>query len=297
MAISVEYVVKETGNNLRRNVLMTTGAILCVAVSLTIVGIALVLKQGVSRATIQLRNGVDMSVFMSPTAPLQQTQAISAQLEAEKGTDVKSFSYCDQACAYAEFKVMFHSTPEYANAAGPTDLPPSFRIVPERPELVTQIGDKFVNQAGVLSVQNLKQEVQGLETVTHYAQVAFLTLAFILLVLAILLIVNTIRMAIFSRRREVAVMKLVGATNWFIRIPFMAEGMVQGIAGAGMAFVLVYILRNVVFDLVSRHNNTIFNNLIASTHDVIGTGIAILFVGAVVGGGGSLAAVSRFLDV
>jgi len=295
MALSLEYVAKETGNNLRRNVLMTTGAILCVAVSLTIVGIALVLKQGVSRATIQWRNGVDMNIFMQPTAPPQQTAAISTQLQGEIGTDIKRFTYCDQACAYAEFKVMFANTPDFTTSVTQQDLPPSFRVVPEHPELVEQIGDRFDNQAGVQDVEYAKQAIQGLLTVTHYAQVSFLTLAAILLVLAILLIVNTIRMAIFSRRREVAVMKLVGATNWFIRIPFMAEGMVQGVAGAGIAFVFVYILRNVVFDLVSK--NTIFNNLIASTHDVIGTGIAILFVGAVVGGGGSLAAVSRFLDV
>jgi cell division transport system permease protein len=76
MALSLEYVAKETGNNLRRNVLMTTGAILCVAVSLTIVGIALVLRQGVSRATLQWRNGVDMNVFMKPDADPSQTAAI-----------------------------------------------------------------------------------------------------------------------------------------------------------------------------------------------------------------------------
>jgi cell division transport system permease protein len=295
MALSIEYVAKETGNNLRRNVLMTTGAILCVAVSLTIVGIALVLKQGVSRATIQWRNGVDMSVFMKPDAPQQQTQAIQTQLQSEKGTDIKSFTYCDQACAYREFKTMFANSPEFQQSVGQSDLPPSFRVVPTHPELIQQIGDKYTNQPGVQSVQYAKDAIKGLLTVTHYAQVAFLSLAAILLVLAILLIVNTIRMAIFSRRREVAVMKLVGATNWFIRIPFMTEGMIQGIAGASVAFGVVYVLRNVVFHLVGH--NSIFNNLVASTHDVIVTGIAILVVGAVVGGGGSAAAVSRFLDV
>jgi len=295
MALSIEYVAKETGNNLRRNVLMTTGAILCVAVSLTIVGIALVLKQGVSRATIQWRNGVDMSIFMQPNALPQQTQAIQTQLQSEKGTDIKSFSYCDQACAYKEFRIMFSNSPEFQQSVGQSDLPPSFRVVPEHPELIQQIGDKYQNQSGVKTVQYAAAAIKGLLTVTHYAQVAFLALATILLGLAILLIVNTIRMAIFSRRREVAVMKLVGATNWFIRIPFMTEGMIQGVAGAGIAAVVVYVLRNVVFDLVEKQS--LFNNLIASTHDVIGTGIAILVVGAVVGGGGSAAAVSRFLDV
>jgi len=295
VALSLEYVAKETGNNLRRNVLMTTGAILCVAVSLTIVGIALVLKQGVSRATVQWRNGVDMSVFMNSDATPEQTAAIKTQLDGLTGTEIKRYSYCDQTCAYREFRTMFANTPDFTQSVSQSDLPPSFRVVPVHPELIEQIGNKFSSQPGVRDVEYAKDAIKGLLTVTHYAQVAFLTLAAILLVLAVLLIVNTIRMAIFSRRREVAVMKLVGATNWFIRVPFMTEGMIQGLAGATVAFVVVYVLRNVVFDLVKKQS--IFNNLIASTHDVIGTGIAILIVGAVVGAGGSAAAVSRFLDV
>jgi cell division transport system permease protein len=295
VALSLEYVAKETGNNLRRNILMTTGAILCVAVSLTIVGIALVLKQGVSRATLQWRKGVEISIFMNATATPDQTSAVRTQLDGLKGTEVKSYTYCDQVCAYKEFRTMFANTPDFTQAVTQSDLPPSFRVVPSNPQLVDQIGGRFTSQAGVKDVEYAKDAIKGLLTVTHYAQVAFLSLAAILLLLAVLLIVNTIRMAIFSRRREVAVMKLVGATNWFIRIPFMTEGMIQGIAGGSVAFAVVYLLRNVVFDLVKKQ--TLFNNLIASTHDVVYTGLAILVIGAVVGAGGSAAAVSRFLDV
>ncbi len=295
MALSLEYVAKETGNNLRRNILMTTGAILCVAVSLTIVGIALVLKQGVSRATLQWRKGVEISIFMNAAATPDQTSAVRTQLDGLKGTEVKSYTYCDQVCAYKEFRTMFANTPDFTQAVTQSDLPPSFRVVPSNPQLVDQIGGRFTSQAGVKDVEYAKDAIKGLLTVTHYAQVAFLSLAAILLLLAVLLIVNTIRMAIFSRRREVAVMKLVGATNWFIRVPFMTEGMIQGIAGGSVAFAVVYLLRNVVFDLVKKQ--TLFNNLIASTHDVVYTGLAILVIGAVVGAGGSAAAVSRFLDV
>jgi len=295
VALSLEYVAKETGNNLRRNILMTTGAILCVAVSLTIVGIALVLKQGVSRATLQWRKGVEISIFMNAAATPDQTSAVRTQLDGLKGTEVKSYTYCDQVCAYKEFRTMFANTPDFTQAVTQSDLPPSFRVVPSNPQLVDQIGGRFTSQAGVKDVEYAKDAIKGLLTVTHYAQVAFLSLAAILLLLAVLLIVNTIRMAIFSRRREVAVMKLVGATNWFIRVPFMTEGMIQGIAGGSVAFAVVYLLRNVVFDLVKKQ--TLFNNLIASTHDVVYTGLAILVIGAVVGAGGSAAAVSRFLDV
>lgn len=293
MALSLEYVAKETGNNLWRNKLMTVGAVLCVWVSLTIVGGALVLRQGVSNATIQWRNGVDMSVYMKPDATPDQTQAIETQLRSR--TDVKDVKYCDQGCAYAEFNKMFANTHEFLDTVHKGDLPPSFRVVPQHPELISSIGDQFQNQPGVKSVEYAKDAINGLLKVTRYAQYFFLTLAAILLGLAVLLIVNTIRMAIFSRRREVAVMKLVGATNWFIRIPFMMEGMLQGILGGALAFGVIYLGRDLLFHLLAA--NTLFKGLVASPGQVVGSGLLILVVGALVGAGGSAAAVSRFLDV
>jgi len=279
MAVSFQYVARETGNNLWRNKLMTVGAVLCVWVSLAIVGGALVLRQGVSNATIQWRSGVDMSVYMRTDATPQQTQAIDAQLR--QRTDIKRFSFCDQRCAYAEFNKMFANT--------------QFRVVPVHPELISNVGDQLKDQPGVKTVEYAKDAIQGLLKVTRYAQYFFLGLAGILLGLAVLLIVNTIRMAIFSRRREVAVMKLVGATNWFIRIPFMLEGLVQGLLGGALAFAVMYAGRDLLFHVLAT--NELFKGLVASTGQVVYSGVIILAVGGLVGALGSAAAVSRFLDV
>ncbi len=293
--MSVEYVAKETANNLRRNVLMSSAAVLCVAVSLALVGMALLLKQGVANATIQWRNGVDLSVYMNVDATPTQTQAIATELAGMP--DVKKVYYVDQAQAYAEFKKMFADTPEFAESVSAKDLPPSFRVVPTHAELIDQIGARFNNSAGVNRVVYGKEEVHALLSITRVLQIGLLFFATVLLVSASLLILNTIRMAIFSRRREVGVMKLVGATNWFIRIPFMAEGMIQGVAGALVAGAFVLSLRNVLFHLVHHSHNTFLGPLVVSTHDAIGTGIFITLVGAGVGAVGSAVAVTRFLDV
>jgi cell division transport system permease protein len=93
----------------------------------------------------------------------------------------------------------------------------------------------------------------------------------------------------------VAVMKLVGATNWFIRIPFMLEGMLQGLAGAAVAIVFMWFGRTVIERLIE--DNTLLGQFVVTTGDVMGTGLFILVVGAIVGGIGSAIAVSRFLDV
>jgi cell division transport system permease protein len=125
----------------------------------------------------------------------------------------------------------------------------------------------------------------------------FGVLAGAVMVGAVALIVNTIQLAIFARRREVAVMKLVGATNWFIRVPFMLEGFIQGMTGAVIAFVTTYAIRNFVASLIP--DQTIFgsNSLYVSSHEAILTGVVLLIVGAAVGVLGSAFAVRRYLAV
>jgi cell division transport system permease protein len=293
MAISVEYVAKETVNNLRRNVLMSTAAVLCVAVSLALVGMALLLKQGVANATIQWKNGVELSIFMKPDATPSQIQAVGTQLKGMP--DVRGFSFIDKNQAFTECKKMaVCGTPEMADTVQPSDMPTSYRVKATHVELISQIGARFTGTAGVDTVEDGKKIVGPLLKVTRGLQLGLMFFALILLTSAALLILNTIRMAIFSRRREVAVMKLVGATNWFIRIPFMIEGMLQGLVGALGAFMFVYFLRNL---LSSVAHGTAFNSLVVTPGEAFNTGILIVVIGAGVGAVGSAVAVSRFLDV
>lgn len=293
MAISIDYVVRETVTNLRRNLLMTVAAVLTVAVSLSLVGSALLLRQGVSKATIQWRGGVELSIFMNPDVAEQQRDSLRAQLE--QMPEVKRIEFVDQEAAYAEFTTMFSNSPDMVESVTAADLPPSFRVVPQQPEFVDSIGDRFKKVEGVKDVVYARDTVKTLLTVTRYLQLGFATVAGVLLLSALLLILNTIRMAIFSRRREVAVMKLVGATNWFIRVPFMLEGMVQGVIGGAAAFGVVWAARTGVDRVIQ--DNLLFKQFAVSSADVLGTGIFILVIGALVGAIGSAVAVSRFLDV
>jgi cell division transport system permease protein len=294
MAISVAYVAKETTSNLLRNLLMTLAALLTVAVSLSLVGGALLLKQGVTRATVQWRGGVELSIFLKPDVEQTQVDAIKRQLEDTPG--VKRFKYVDQDHAFVEFKQIVN-VKDYNDVVTAKDLPPSYRIVPQRAELVDPIGAQFKTQPGVQDVVYAKETIKRLLSVTRKRQIAYFGVATVLLVSATLLILNTIQLAIFARRREVAVMKLVGATNWFIRVPFMLEGMVQGLVGAVLAFIVVYAARNAVMDVITDPSFQVGNSLAARASDAVGTGIFLLFVGAIVGAVGSAIAVRRFLDV
>ena len=293
MPISVDYVVRETATNLWRNLLMTLAAVLTVAVSLSLVGGALLLKQGVSKATVQWRGGVELSIFLNPEVAPTQTEAIEAELTAMP--EVRRTEFIDQNAAYEEFKTMFSNSPDMVASVSAEVLPPSYRVVPRQPEFVEVIGERFRSREGVKEVVYAKETVETLLKVTTFLQRLIFAVAGVLLLSAALLILNTIRMAIFARRREVAVMKLVGATNWFIRVPFMLEGMVQGVVGAGAALVVVFFGRTLVENVIE--DNSLLQQFAVSSGDVVGTGIFLLVMGALVGAIGSALAVSRFLDV
>ena len=295
MALSVDYVARETWTNLRRNFLMTSAAILTVAVSLSLVGGAMLLRQGVSRATVQWRGGVELSIFMQPDATPAQSDATERLLS--QMPEVKKVTYVGQDAAYDEFKRMFANEPDMVESVTAKDLPPSYRVVPRKAEFVDTIGARFKNGEGVRKVVYARETVQTLLKVTRILQVLIFGVATVLFVSALVLILNTIRMAIFARRREVAIMKLVGATNWFIRVPFMLEGMIQGVAGAAVAFAVVFLGRNLVARAVNSYDLQLIRQLVVSSQEAIGTGLVILFAGAVIGAISSAIAVGRFLDV
>jgi cell division transport system permease protein len=297
MAIKVDYVTKETVTNLKRNISMASAALLTVAVSLTLVGGALLVKRGVERATIQWRGNVELSIFMKAEASQQELEAVNRQLLAMP--EVSRFRYVDKAQAYEEFRQIFANEPDLRDSLPVDQVPPSYRVVPKQAEQTKLIGGRFTNTAGVLRVSYAKEEVDALVSVTNFLQIMLWAVALVLLLAASLLILNTIRMAIFARRREVAIMKLVGATNWFIRLPFMFEGLIQGLAGAAIAFSVVWIGRGLIESRIASARNDIqlFKQFLVTSNDVMGTGLFLLFVGVVVGTVGSAVAVSRFLDV
>jgi cell division transport system permease protein len=308
MAMSIDYMARETASNLRRNLLMTGASILCVAVSLTIVGVALILKQGVANATIQWQGGVRVEIFMNPNASSGENNAVAHQLaqmidgggsagSGGTGSPVKSFVYFNQQKSYAEFKKIFADQPTMVQSVQASDLPPSYRVVPRQASDVHAIATEFSSFPGVKYVQSAQKTVDTLLSVTGLLQTAMFVMAVALLVAALALILNSIRMAIFARRREVAVMKLVGATNWFIRVPFMLEGLIQGLLGAGLAFGGVFLFRGLVSSLVHHYGLHLFSSFVVSVGNAVGAGVFVLVVGSVVGAIGSGLAVRSFLDV
>ena len=304
MPISVDYVAKETAQNLWRNRVMALAAVLTVAVSLSLVGTALLLRQAVSRQIGEWSNNVSLQVFMDPGAT--QAQIASVRQIIEETPQITKFKFLNHQQSYDQAKIILASTPTALAALTPATTPTVFRCQLKNPSAAESVANVFVKKQNGLSVGRLPgvyqatypgQSIHIMQHVTSVLQDILLAIAVVLLVSSLVLILNAIRMAIFARRREVSVMKLVGATNWFIRIPFMLEGFVQGLLGAIVA-VFVVLLANIgVRYLVVHYKATLLSSTVLTTRDLLFTEIVVVLIGIAVGVVGSFVAVRRFLDV
>jgi cell division transport system permease protein len=294
VGISADYVARETGANLWRNRLMTVAAVLTVAVSLSLVGAALLLKQGAAKASVDWERGTQVTVWMQPKASAHEVGAVGTQLH--ELSYVQNCSYKNKQQNFSEAKRLL--TPAEIQSLTVTDMPTSYWCTPAQPADATQVISRFSGQPGVKNVSAPLQQIHAEETTIHVLQWVFIIVALVLLLSALVLILNTIRMAIFARRREVSVMKLVGATNWFIRIPFMSEGLIQGLAGSAVAAGAVYAL-HLVFNALGSPDNpqALFTLMRMSGWEVLATDAVIVVVGVLIGSTGSYVAIRRFLDV
>jgi cell division transport system permease protein len=293
----ISYFSRETLVSLRRNVLMTIAGIATVAVSLALFGGILMLSKWVDHGTERIKGGVTLEIFMTAKATDQQVQGVQDQLDADKGPkgNVKSYRHLTKADAYAEFQRIFRRNPDLVNSIKPVDLPESFRVVPKKAELTETVQDEFRVKQGVDEVATPGEALKGLIDVTRTVKYIFYGISIVLLASSMFLIVNTIRLATFARRREIEVMKLVGASNWFVRIPFIAEGMVQGLVGAGLAIIGVFSLKHFGFDQAFNDPKSFFGEFFVTTADATLIAFFVLLIGLVIGVIGASIGLRRFL--
>lgn len=295
MALRAGYFSRETLISLRRNILMTLAGILTVAVSLLLFGVILLVSRAVDAGTDRWKDGVEFEVFMEVEAT--QNQIDDVELALEEDPEVARFTFLTQDDAFEEFKRLFQDD-SLAENITPADLPTSFRVVPVEPELTEDIAARFESRPGVDVVRTAGEQVKNVLDATRILRYGIYVLSGALLLASLFLIVNTIRLATFARRREIEVMKLVGAGNWFVRVPFLAEGLVQGVVGAGIGFGGVYLFQRLVFgDSPKQHLGKLLENFYASSADAVQIGLLCLVIGAVIGICGSWLGLRKYLNV
>jgi cell division transport system permease protein len=296
MPLKLDYVSRETLTNVRRNLLLTTASIVTVAVSLSMVGMAFLVRDGVNNATERWRNGIEFEIFLNLDVTEAQKERVLAQLD--DTPEVKRTRYITRDEQYELFRRYFEDRPEYLENARAEDLPESIRVEPtvEDAEVIRALGERFDKEPGVKQVEFAYDAVDRALRTSRALQIGMYVVAVVLFLASSLLIFNTIRTAIFARRREIEVMKLVGATNWFIRVPFMVEGLVQGVVGAVAAYIAIFALEGSLSTWI-KDNFDQFIGFAVLASQVRALGVVMLLVGAFVGAASAGVAVTRFLDV
>ena len=197
MRVYLRYAIKETLSNLWRNRMMTIAAVLTVAVSLSLVGAALLLKQSAAQASAQWQQGTRVIVWMQPTA--SQSEIGNIQTELANLPIVKKCVFFTQLQDYNEAKQLLNTAETQTLTVA--DMPTSFRCIPTVPVNAFTVVSQFSNQPGVYRVTAPIQAIREMNHTIRVLQIVFLALAGVLLLSATVLILNTIRMAIFARRR------------------------------------------------------------------------------------------------
>jgi cell division transport system permease protein len=283
MALKVDYVVKETSRNLVRNPLLSMATVVVVVVAVALVGGSLLLRQGVANATSRWRGDIEFIVFMNPDASPEQIDAVEQALL--DSPQVDDFDFFDQQAAFEEYQEIFAEDESIMrDLVTPDVLPASFRVRPVTPEsaVVDALVQQFGQEPGVYKVAAATDVIRKIQRISSLLSVGIALVAIVLTGAAMLFIGFTIQTAVFSRRREIEVMKLVGATNWFIRVPFMLEGVVQGVVGAMVGILAVFGLDRFLDTAVAGDDGLgILTNFSVASGDVVATSIA-LFLGAVV---------------
>lgn len=300
MLARLRYTLRETFDSFRRNATLTLAAVITAAISLLGVGLTLLSQHAFDNLLARWEGGVEMIVFMNPTATSDQLQLVEDALTAQSQFIAES-TYCDELCSLDEADRIFAGEPGVRDLLNEENILTQYKTVPTDEtdvETLRLVSDAFSELPGVYDVSFAEDQISLISQLQSFFGFRLLMLSVFLLLAAILLIWNTIRTAIFARRREIEVMKLVGATDWFIRIPFMLEGLLHGVIGGALASVGLWAWNTQWTNGVqSFPDNSGFSALVVvDGYDK--TVMLIMFViGALAGAIGSGIAASRFLDV
>jgi cell division transport system permease protein len=254
------FFLKEAFRALRRNAAPSLAAMLTVLLTALVLGVFIPVVQATTGTANKVRSRVVVNVYLADNITQPQLTALRNRLNTT--ANVKTVNYISKQQALNELQAQRKGTSEAIQLLGSNPLPATYRVVPKDPGQVQGIVDSLVKvdptsgkktfaMPGIGDVRNREQDTNKILSATSLVKTLTASLAALLVLASIALIANTIRLSIFARRREVEVMKLVGATNWFIRWPFVIEGVVVGFMGGVLAVLLLWIIKDTLVDPLS----------------------------------------------
>src|SRR5829696_3829971 len=291
MRFNLGFFLREAIKNIRLNLLMSITAVTTTFICILVFGLGLLVSDHIQSIIGSVREDVSVEAFM-PDASSEEVEALADKVQV--WPEVASVNKVSEEEAFAEFKNKFKDQPDLYEDLDQGVFPASVQIQLNDPDKANVVAERLKQEGFTDSNLSYPQQtIDRLNSVTSYMIWGLYGATILFLISSVLLISNAIRLSIFARRKEIEVMKLVGASDSFVRTPFVFEGMVQGLIGAGLA-ALVVIWLNFLFIDWSR-DALPFVPISGDAVNTILVLLTLVVVGVVIGVVGSFLSVTRFL--
>jgi cell division transport system permease protein len=284
--------LREVTTGLRRNGLVAFAAVSTTFIALLLFGLARLIDRQVSLMIEAATGNVEVAVYLADPVNPQTVAVLTGKLQQLPVVSNVHYETKDEACT--RFKTIFAQQKALVENVDCSNLPASLRVKLDDPEQYAQVAAVMKGQPGIDRIVDQSAILDRLFAVTGVFRVGVLIVSIVMLIAAAILIANTVRMGLFARRKEIGIMKLVGATNWRIRAPFLIEGLFESLIGAGAAVLFLFGLK-VAF--VNPLYGTIQFVPWVTNRDVIAVIPQLLIAGALLAVVASMVGMRRFLDV
>ena len=292
MAPRWRYLANELLIGLRRNLLMTVATVVTVTVSLALLGAGLLVQRQVDKSRDIFYSQVEVSIYLLDNISEPQRDSLQSDLVANPVVEEVLYESKEQ--AYEHFRQIFEGDENVLATVTPESLPASFRVKLTDPEQFAVIQSQFSTYPGVDEVDDQKEVLNKFFNIMDAFRNGAIVVALLQLIAAAALISNTIRITAFARREQTAIMKLVGATNWYIRLPFIMEGVVAGVGGAVAAGALLVVAQTTLIESIRSQLDFV---PFITMSEVLGVIPVLILIGALISSAASFLSLRRFLAV
>lgn len=294
MCSSLCYFLRETVTSLVRNRFMAVASILTVTLSMFILGAFLSAVLNINHMATYLESQVEMTVYLKDGIKTDDVMAVGKQLKQLNGLKGISFTNKDQ--ALANFRESMGDQAALLDSMNGNPLPASYKISFQSPDQLQDAVNLVKKYPQVDDVQYGQEIVEQLYRVAQFIRISGIILILFLATAELFIISNTIRLTVFARRREIQIMKYVGATNGFVRWPFLFEGMVIGFIGSGISSILLWLCYRMIQEEI--HNaGLVFIPLLTMYPFIVHVAIFLLAAGIIIGALGSAISLRKYMKV
>lgn len=290
---TTKYALKEGIINSYRNKMMSLASLSTVVASLLTFGIFLLITLNLNYNTELLRDHLQLEVFCKEN--LEDAQIDSIEGAVKSNNKIREYKKVTKKEAFEKAKEMLGEDKRLLEGIDENFLPVSFKIYLQNQNDIEQISEELADIPGVSSVKYSQKEFEMVKNISKWIQVSTIILLIVLLIVSTIIIANTIKITVYARRKEINIMKYIGATDWFIRLPFIVEGIIIGLLGAGIGCTAAgYLYHIFVYKVAANVKVIKFISLgrIGITMVLVG-----LLIGAIVGAMGSMLSMRKHLRV